>query len=275
MGAILLFPIQFAGAAGPETTLLEPSFETIEGRLSEGFLLLCDHASNRLPAEYGDLGLGPEQLRRHIAFDIGTADLTRILAARLGAPAILSRFSRLLVDLNRGEDDPTLVMRLSDGAVVPGNAQITPEERARRIAAYHRPYHDAINAVLDAGLAAGIRPAILSLHSFTPVWRGVKRPWQAGVLSALDRRLAERLLAGLSADPELVVGDNEPYSGALKNDTLHRHGANRGLTSAILEVRQDLIADAAGIADWVDRLVPILQIHAHDPEIHTHYDSQS
>lgn len=248
----------------------EPPFELVNGAVRADILLLCDHASNRLPAEYGDLGLGPDQLQRHIALDIGAAELTRRLAAALGAPAVLSRYSRLLIDLNRGTDDPTLIMRLSDGAVVPGNAGVDAPERQRRIALYHEPYHRAVERLLDERLAGGSAPAIFSVHSFTPVWRGVARPWHAGILSAADRRFADPLVAGLRARGDIMVGDNEPYSGALKNDTLHRHAANRGLASAGLEVRQDLICDSAGVNAWADRLVPVvrdaLQRIAHAPE---------
>jgi predicted N-formylglutamate amidohydrolase len=172
---------------------------------------------------------------------------------------VLSRFSRLLIDPNRGLDDPTLIMRLSDGAVVPGNARIGPEERRRRIERFYRPYDDAIRAAIEAAGAAGRPPVILSVHSFTPVWRGRPRPWHAGVLWDADPRFAERLIHALGADPALVVGDNEPYHGALKGDTLYRHATRRGLAHALLEVRQDLIADPAGVDAWADRVGAIVE----------------
>ncbi len=220
-------------------------------------LLLADHASNALPPEYGTLGLPQGQLDRHIGWDIGVAAVTRALSGRLGAEALLTRYSRLLIDPNRGEDDPTLVMRLSDGAVVPGNAAIDGEEVARRLERFHRPYHGAIAAALDARAAAGSVPAILSLHSFTPVWRGRERPWQAAVLWDRDPRLARPLIEALRAEG-LTVGDNEPYDGALAGDTMHRHATLRGLPHALLEIRQDLIADAAGATAWAERLARIL-----------------
>ena len=170
----------------------------------------------------------------------------------------MSTFSRLLIDANRGEDDPTLIMRLSDGAIVPGNAAVDAAERARRIARFHAPYHAAIDAAIDRAIAAGRPPALVSIHSFTPVWRGHARPWHAGVLWDTDPRLAVPLIEALRADPALVVGDNEPYAGALANDTMYRHATARGLAHALIEIRQDLIGDEAGAAAWAERLAPIL-----------------
>ncbi len=150
--------------------------ELIAGDRSQGLLFICDHASNRLPAEYRQLGLETPQLQRHIAYDIGAAALTRRLAAHFRGPAVLSTVSRLLIDLNRGADDPTLVMRLSDGAVVPGNRSVDQAEIDRRIARFYQPYHDAIAAELAAIEAAGRAPVIVSMHSFTDRWKGRARP---------------------------------------------------------------------------------------------------
>jgi predicted N-formylglutamate amidohydrolase len=224
--------------------------EVIGGDLGGGFVLLCDHACNDLPPEYGTLGLARDQLERHIAYDIGAAGVTRQLAELLGVPAILTRQSRLLIDPNRGLDDPTLIMRVADGAVIPGNRTLDGAERARRVGEYYQPYHGMIGAVVDQALAAGIAPVLLAIHSFTPVWRGQARPWHAGVLWDRDPRLALVLIAGLRAQGGLVVGDNEPYDGALKGDTLWQHGTRRGLAHALLEVRQDLIADDVGQTAW-------------------------
>jgi predicted N-formylglutamate amidohydrolase len=252
-------------------------FVRIPGDPACGFLLICDHAENRLPAEYGDLGLPAGEFQRHIAYDPGAAAVTRALAADLGAPAVLSTFSRLLIDANRGEDDPTLIMRLSDGAIVPGNASVDPGERARRIADFHAPYHAAIDAAIDEALAAGNPPALVSLHSFTPVWRGMPRPWHAGLLWDRDPRMAEPMIAALAEDRSLVVGDNEPYTGALHNDTMYRHGTLRGLAHGLVEIRQDLIADGPGIAAWAARLAAILVRLNRDPEIHKvrHFGSRT
>ena len=222
-------------------------------------LFICDHASNALPAEYGTLGVGAEALARHIGYDIGAGALTRELAFRLGVPAILTTYSRLLIDPNRGEDDPTLLMRLSDGAVIPGNARADAAEKQKRLVRYYRPYHDAVNTALDVGVSEGCAPAIFSIHSFTPVWRGWPRPWHAGILWDQDPRFAVPLIDKLREDPHLVVGDNEPYTGMLKNDTCYRHGTKRGIAHALLEVRQDLIADDEGVVEWAGRLEPILK----------------
>lgn len=243
-----------AGPADPN-----PPYETISGDPSTGWLLLCDHARNWIPESYASLGLPPEELERHIAYDIGAEAVTRRLAERLGTPAVMSRFSRLLIDPNRGDDDPTLVMRLSDGAVVPGNARIDAAERDYRIKTFYAPYHRAITAAIDAALAAGHPPAIVSIHSFTPLWRGARRPWEIGILWDDDPRLAVPMIERLKADHSLTVGDNEPYSGRLKGDTMHRHATLRGLAHALIEYRQDLIADAAGQAEWADRTAAVLE----------------
>lgn len=232
--------------------------ETFSGDLSCGILFLCDHASNAVPSAYGDLGLPAEQFQRHIGYDIGARPLTLALAERLNAPALMTTYSRLLIDPNRGEDDPTIVMRLSDGAVVPGNAGITTEERQRRIETYHRPYHRLISDTLDQMLELAPPPVIISMHSYTPVWRGVPRPWHAGILWDTDARAVHPVIDGLAEQEGIVVGDNEPYDGALKNDTMYQHATCRGLAHALIEIRQDLIADEAGVAEWTGRLLPIL-----------------
>ncbi|MCA9268769.1 MAG: N-formylglutamate amidohydrolase, partial [Planctomycetales bacterium] len=186
------------------------SHETIAGDPACGFLLLCDHARNALPARYGTLGLPHSELERHIGYDIGVEGVTRKIAARLGMPAVMTRFSRLLIDPNRGADDPTLIMRLSDGAIIPGNRHLDRDERERRVARYYRPYHEAVDRVIDQCMATGVAPAILSIHSFTESWKGVPRPWHVGILWDRDRRLAQPLLDAFNADGALIVGDNQP-----------------------------------------------------------------
>jgi predicted N-formylglutamate amidohydrolase len=222
-----------------------------------GLIFLCDHASNRLPPEYGTLGLDPGLLTTHIASDIGAADVTRALAERFESPAILARWSRLLADLNRGEDDPTLVMKLSDGSVIPGNRDADAAEIARRIASYHAPYHARIAQEITAISARGIVPVLVSMHSFTPRWKGFARPWEVGVLWDRDARLARPMIAALSR-AGFRVGDNEPYSGELENDCLNRHGTRNKLPHVLIEIRQDLIADSARAEAFAGRLAPIL-----------------
>jgi predicted N-formylglutamate amidohydrolase len=251
--------------------MTENAFEAIAGSRSVGgalsgsvrasdqnkagsLLLLCDHASNALPPGYGSLGLEAELLSTHIAYDIGAAAVTRALAAAYGAPALLGRWSRLLIDLNRGADDPTLVMKLSDGSIIPGNRDADGAEVARRIAAYHAPYHAAIIAELDR---MGAGAVVLSMHSFTPSWKKTPRKWEVGILYDEDARLAAPLMARL-ADAGFTVGDNEPYTGALDGDTLNVHGTRRGLPHVLIEMRQDLIGTDAKAQDFAQRLKPIL-----------------
>ncbi len=245
------------------TDRAEPAFAAVEslpGRLDAGALVICDHARNTFPPAYGALGLPPAALERHIAYDIGARELSLELAARLGAPAVLSTFSRLLIDPNRGEDDPTLVMRYSDGAIVPGNARADDAEIARRIALYWRPYRDAVETTTRAMIATGTPPAILSMHSFTPVWRGVERPWKVGVLYDRDDRLARALLSALAADglDPHEIGDNEPYFGGLKGDTIDAVATSRGLLNVLIEVRQDLIATPETARAWGARLAGLV-----------------
>jgi predicted N-formylglutamate amidohydrolase len=224
-----------------------------------GVLLLCDHASSRLPPEYGTLGLSSGDLTRHIAYDIGAEAVTRRLAARLGVPAILTRHSRLLIDCNRGLDDPTLIMRLSDGAVIPGNRALDGEERNKRIERYYRPYHRAIGEAIDRSIADSHAPILISMHSFTPVWKGHPRPWHASVLWDRDERVARPLIDALSREPGMTIGDNEPYTGRLKGDTMWQHGTRRGLAHAIIEIRQDLVLGADGQEEWAARLARVLK----------------
>ncbi|RBP08646.1 putative N-formylglutamate amidohydrolase [Roseiarcus fermentans] len=248
-----LFPESDATAFSP--------VETIAGPLDAGALLVCDHASNALPPEYGTLGLPAAALERHIAYDIGAAALTRALARRLGAPAVLSTFSRLLIDPNRGCDDPTLVMRFSDGAIVPGNAHADAAEIALRRERCWAPYRETVAATVEAMIATGEPPALIAIHSFTPVWRGAARPWQVGVLWDRDDRIFAPLFAALRGEHDLAdceVGDNEPYDGALAGDTIDAVATARGLANALIEVRQDLIGDLAGAEAWAGRLARLL-----------------
>ena len=237
------------------------AFDSIDGPGGERFLVICDHASNALPPDYGALGLAPHHLERHIAYDIGAASVARTLAEALHAPAVLAGFSRLLIDPNRGEDDPTLVMKLSDGAVIPANRDVDPyrnvSEWHHRVDAYWRPYHAAISAALDDAVAKGAVPTILSIHSFTPAWHGVARPWEIGLLWDRDDRWAKALAARLDRE-DLTVGDNLPYTGRLKNDCLYRHGTLRGLPHILIELRQDLIANPDGQRHWAQFLAGVI-----------------
>jgi predicted N-formylglutamate amidohydrolase len=244
------------------------SFDVVPGRADGGLILLCDHAGNAFPPGYGTLGLPEAQLKRHIAYDIGAAAVTRAVAGALGVPAVLTRFSRLLIDPNRGADDPTLIMRLSDGAVIPGNRHLDTAERARRIERYYRPYHSAVDAVLDRCMATGVPPAIISIHSFTESWKAVPRPWHVGILWDRDARLAQPMLDFFNADGGLIVGDNEPYKGSLEGDCLWQHATARGLANALIEIRQDLIRAEAGQEQWAGRVVTFVHAMKDRPDLH-------
>lgn len=244
-------------------------FEDIPGNDAKGLVLLADHAMNKLPPNYGSLGLPHSAFERHIAYDIGVEALTRQLAARLGVPAVMSCFSRLLIDPNRGEDDPTLIMKISDGAIIPGNHPISEAEWTHRIETFHRPYHQQVKAAIErVAKASGAAPLVLSLHSYTPAWKGVPRPWHAAVLWDTDHRAVTPLIELLRAPGDILVGDNEPYDGALKNDTMYHHCMRHGIPHALLEVRQDLIGDDAGVRAWADRLEPIFATLNADAGLH-------
>ncbi len=234
------------------------SFDIQPGGAGTNLLITCDHATNLLPPEYGTLGLDNIQLNRHIGYDIGVLGVARELGRLLGATVIWSRFSRLLIDPNRGDDDPTLIQRLSDGAIVPGNARMDAEERARRIAAYYGPYHRAIATGIEAMLARGLVPAFVPVHSFTDTWRGVPRKWNAAILWDRDPRLAVPMLRELRERTGLIIGENQPYVGHLKNDSVYRHATLRGLPNALVEIRQDQIRDAKGQREWADILADCL-----------------
>jgi predicted N-formylglutamate amidohydrolase len=246
----------------PPVTILNP-----EGRAP--VVLVCDHASPAVPKALDRLGLGEEQFGRHIAYDIGAAEVTRRLAERFSAPAVLSGYSRLVIDLNRALEDSTAVPVVSDDVVIPGNRALDAEETRRRVDAFFTPYHDAIAAVIADKRAQGQVPALLSIHSFTPVMRGVARPWHVGVLWDRDPRIPIPLIGRLRADGRWVVGDNEPYSGRnTLGGTVETHATPAGLPNVLIEVRQDLIATPEGAAEWAgildDALVPILA----DPDLY-------
>ncbi|MEM1317316.1 MAG: N-formylglutamate amidohydrolase [Pseudomonadota bacterium] len=240
----------------------------IEGDPASGIVLLCDHARNALPQRYGTLGLPAPQFERHIAYDPGAEMITERLAELLGCPAVLSTFSRLLIDPNRGLDDPTLVMHLSDGAIIPGNHPIDDTEIQRRVESYYVPYNTLIAETIDAAIAAGNPPMIFSIHTFTPYWKGRPRPWHGAILWDRDPRLARPLIDGLRQEEHLIIGDNQPYDGGMANDTLYRHATARGLADALVEVRQDLCSHLEGAHEWAERLAPLLQAANPDPHLH-------
>ena len=234
-------------------------FEIIEGDRSRGLVLLGDHAKRDLPEEYGRLGLPETEFERHIAYDIGVEWLVRRTAELTGAPAIMATFSRLLVDPNRGDDDPTLIRQVYDGTIIPGNYPLDDAERDRRLRNFYQPYHDAVSALIaSVARASASTPLVISLHSFTPRLAGKERPWHVGVLWDADDRAVRPIIDTLGADPELVVGDNEPYDGALQGDTMNKHCTANGIPHVLIEIRQDLIATREAAEAWANRLAPIL-----------------
>ncbi len=229
-----------------------PPFSVVNPDGPAPVVLACDHASNALPAALDQLGLGPVELAQHIAWDIGAAQVTRLLAARLNATAVLAGYSRLVIDCNRSPGDPASIVGISDNIVIPGNQAVDDAAAELRLNEAFWPYHHAITQALahrwrhDRGHA----PALIAIHSFTPAMNGFQRPWHLGVLWNRDPRLAGPLLAQFRANPELCVGDNQPYSGRDVGFTMDAHGSAAGLPHLEIEIRQDLIADEAGCEHW-------------------------
>ena len=222
-------------------------------------VLLCEHASNHMPAEYGRLGLEASHLQRHIAWDIGAAEVTRLLSARLDAPAFLSGYSRLLIDLNRPLGTLGSIPVLSEDTDIPGNVGIDVAERTRRAAIMFSPYHDRVAAHLDRRMTEGRPTRIVTIHSFTPVFLGVARPWHAGVLHDHAADLAEAILSGLRTDAALNVAANVPYVISRDADyAVPIHGDDRGIPAVLVEIRQDLLSTRSGIEEWANRLAAAL-----------------
>lgn len=229
-------------------------------------LIVCDHASRAFPLALDRLGLDELPTWQHIAWDIGAGELARGLAHALDAPAVLAGYSRLVVDCNRSPAAADAIRAESDGWVVPGNQQLTAEARRARLATIFDPYHESIAALRAGFRARGIVPLLIAVHSFSPVVGGQQRPWHAGVLWNHDEANARRLLAGLQAYPELVVGDNEPYSGKHPgNYTVDHHANENGLPHVCIEVRQDLLGSPAGLERWVRLLARVIRSILDDP----------
>lgn len=221
------------------------------------WLITCDHASNLVPTDInsGDLGLDPKDMQRHIAYDIGAAPVSLRLGELLDAPVILSNFSRLVVDPNRGEDDPTLMMRLYDGTIIPANRHIDATEAERRLNMYYRPYHNALSELA----ARREDTVIVAMHSFSPKLNGRSpRPWEIGILHAHDTDFGPATIRHLEAEGDLTVGDNEPYAGHLPGDSVDRHALKTGRPNVLIELRHDEIDNEGGQMHWAERLAPIL-----------------
>lgn len=240
-----------------DTTMTERAFHIIGPERPSRWLITCDHATNRVPdwINGGSLGIAAADMARHIAYDVGAAGLAKRLAALMDAPAIMSDFSRLVIDPNRGEDDPTLLMRLYDGTVIPANKAADLAERERRLNQLHRPYHAALEAL------AARHPArcICAIHSFTPQLRGrPPRPWHVGILySHQDARLGPAMVMACREEG-WVTGENQPYDGHLQGDSIDRHALAYGRPNLLVELRNDLIATPEGQQEWAEKLAPVL-----------------
>ncbi len=236
-----------------------PPYELFNPEGAAPILLICDHASRRVPRKLNDLGLHERELSRHIGWDIGAADVTRHMALQLNAPALLAGYSRLVVDCNRHLHDPTSMRPLSDGTPIPGNATLSPADRQARIDALYQPYHRAIAQRLDDFANRGVAPTLLSIHSCTPEMAGQFRPWHIGICWDSDRRLAGPVLEALGRVPGVVVGDNQPYNLDLREDySVPVHALRRGLPHLQVEFRQDLVATPAGARHWAEVLLAAL-----------------
>src|SRR5580704_16333529 len=222
------------------------------------FLLTSDHYGRRIPRSLGDLGLPAGELTRHIAWDPGIAGVADALSKHLGAHLIAQRYSRLVIDCNRPPGVPSSIPRISEATIIPGNEALTREAAQARREAIFDPYHRRIAEVIEARLRNSMPTVLVSLHSFTPVYAGIIRPWHIGTLYHRDTRLPPLLLKWLRTEPDLVVGDNEPYAVSDETDyTIPVHAEARGLMNTGIEIRQDLIADPSGQEQWADRLARI------------------
>jgi predicted N-formylglutamate amidohydrolase len=226
------------------------------------FVIVCDHAGHRIPRVLGSLGLPESELRRHIAWDIGAGAVATRLGALLDAPVVLQRYSRLVIDCNRAPGHETSIAPRSEATEIPGNLDLSDAQKEQRLKTIFAPYHDAIEALLDDRKRRGQETIVIAQHSFTPVFHGVARAWQAGMLYNNDPRLGHAL-GGLLRDEGFVVGDNEPYVLTSTSDySIPFHAERRGLPYLEIELRQDLIAEAPGQTEWAERLARLLPIAA-------------
>lgn len=245
----------------------EPPAARVENPMGRGrCVIVCDHASNRVPKSLGGLGLRKADLQKHIAWDPGTEDIGRYLSKALDSVAVLASYSRLVVDLNRGEDHKECMRAASDHIRIPGNARLTAAERQRRLDEIFWPYHSCIEKELKRHTAKGVAPVLISIHSFTPEMDGFRRPWHIGVLWNREEKIARKLVRELRRNnPDLVIGENEPYSlkeaNFMKN-TISTHAESRGLPYVILEFRQDLVDTKKKAEVWagifLESLLPVL-----------------
>ena len=236
-----------------------PAYVVIEDERRSPFLITCDHASNRLPRALAGLGVPESELLRHIAWDLGAADVAQLLARELGAFAILQSYSRLVIDCNRPLGVQSSIPVISENTPIPGNVALSPAFRRERARAIFEPYHARIVSEFERRERARQESVLIALHSFTPNYDGVARPWHAGMLYNRDARLGRSLIELLSRDPALVVGDNQPYSVSdLSDYGVVVYGERRGILHVEIEIRQDLLSDEAGRIGWARHLSELL-----------------
>jgi predicted N-formylglutamate amidohydrolase len=235
-----------------------PAFEIYNEGGTCTLLLVCDHASKAVPIRFKNLGLDKSQFERHIAYDIGAAEVTRLLAKRLNSQAILAGYSRLVIDLNRPTGDPQSILEISNGTFIPGNQGLTKNNRIFRVSNLFAPYHNTINKTLAHLSSIGKTPVLFSIHSFSPDFGNEHRPWDIGVLWNRDPRIAKPLMERLRRRG-LNVGDNFPYSGLKLAYTIDRHGAAAGFANCVVEINQSQVQDQANIVRWVDILTDVMQ----------------
>lgn len=246
-------------ASGLPASETEAPVAIVNADGSSPFVFVCDHASNHMPSPYDGLGLSESDRLAHIAWDPGALGVSLNLSALMNAPLVHSTVSRLIVDCNRDESAPDLVPEISELTEIPGNRNIEAGDRAERVALAHRPFHDAIDGLLDARAGRGFDSVVVSIHTYTPVHKGITRAWEIGLISNSDRRLADPALALLQEKTTYEVGDNEPYSpGDGVYYTLQRHGENRGLMCLMIEVRNDEVATPEAEKRWAKLLADIL-----------------
>jgi predicted N-formylglutamate amidohydrolase len=234
---------------------------------SSDIVLICEHASNHIPAEYRRLGVTEAELQRHVAWDIGAAEVARGLSRLLDAPAFLGTYSRLMVDLNRPFGVPSSMPIRSEATDIPGNVGMSDDERERRRKTIFEPFHATVAAHLDARAEAGRSTRLVTIHSFTPIFLGVTRPWHAGILYDQSEEFAREVIEGLSAEQSLTIGHNVPYGIDRAEDyAIPIHGTDRGRPAILVEIRHDLIEDEAGVAAWIQRLGRVLNQTIEEPQ---------
>lgn len=234
-----------------------PAFEIVNADGSAPLQLVCDHASRVVPEALGDLGLDAGHFERHIAYDIGAAGVTRLLAREMDAQAVIAGFSRLVIDLNRPPGHPESIPENSDATPIPGNQALAEADQSKRVSELFEPYHDAVMEALAHLWRRGKPPALFSVHSFTPNYGDEDRPWDVGVLWNRDPRIARPLMDKLNA-LGLNVGDNLPYSGTDLAYTINIHGAAAGLANCVVEINQDQVRDSEGVERWAGILTSVI-----------------